>query len=211
MRRRPRSRRVSRPSARAGRASPIGMAASAFNQSRRSVFMDGFQPAADGPHSFLAQRAFERRHVDAAVAHSALADALQEDLVAFVGERQVAQVGRDTAGDGSQAMAAGTVLIEGGISDTDRCLILTVRIAGLPVGTEVLEAGSIDRLRHDVAVGKILRGGSSEGEGCGERDGREWKFHVVSFWYKRLRLGHSPFCKACARLVFKLEFILSAP
>src|SRR5574343_1599108 len=104
-------------SARAGRLAASGSATRPLSQRRRSFFMDGLQPGADRPHRFLAQRAFERRHVHPAVTDRALADALQEDLVALVALRQVAQVGRDPPGNPAQTVAAGAVLVVGRIAD----------------------------------------------------------------------------------------------
>src|SRR5574343_184839 len=116
-RRRPCWRIRASASARAGRLAASGSAARPLSQRRRSFFMDGLQPGTDSPHRFLAQRAFKRRHVHPAVAHRAFADALQEDLVAFLGERQVAQVGRDPPGNPAQTVAAGAVLVVGRIAD----------------------------------------------------------------------------------------------
>src|SRR5574343_144647 len=139
-------------SARAGRLAASGSATRPLSQRRRSFFMDGLQPGTDRPHRFLAQRAFKRRHVHPAVAHRALADALQKNLVALVALRQVAQVGRNAAGNPAQAVAAGTVLVVGGIADADRGRVLAVGIAGQEIGGQRLEAGGIDCLRLDVAV-----------------------------------------------------------
>src|SRR5574343_94590 len=97
---------------------------------RRSVDTDALQPAADGPHGLLREDALERRHVDAAIAHGALAHALQDDLVTLVASGQVAQVGRDTARNGAQTMAAGAVLVEGRVTDADGHRIVAIGVAG---------------------------------------------------------------------------------
>src|SRR5574343_683106 len=145
---------VSRALAEAGRAVASGRLTRALSQRRRSFFMYGFQPGTDRPHRLLGQDALEGRHVDTAIAHRTLADALQEDFVALVAERQVAQVRGDTAGNAAQAVAAGTVLVVGRIADADRRGILAIRIGRQEIRAELLQAGGIDRLRHDVTVRK---------------------------------------------------------
>src|SRR5512146_269947 len=95
------------PAAAAGSRAARLKPARAARARRRSLFMDGLQPGADRPHAFLGDDALEGRHVDAAVAGRAVADAIEEDLVPFVAARQVAQVRGDAAGDGVYAVAAG--------------------------------------------------------------------------------------------------------
>src|SRR5574343_1194988 len=124
MRRRPRLRTDSGISAATGNAAAMGKAASAFNKKRRLLFMYGFKIGTDSPHGFLAQGMFERRHVNTAVTHRTLADALQEDLVAVIAQRQIAQIGSDAARDGFQPMATGAVLVVGGAADADCRLVL---------------------------------------------------------------------------------------
>src|SRR5574343_801815 len=190
----------SRPLAEAGKATASGKTAQALSQRRRLFFMDGFQPGTDGPHRLLAQRAFERRHIDATVAHRTLADARQEDFVTLVAERQIAQIRSNAAGNGTQAMATSAVLVVGGIANADRRLVLAVRIGSQEIGAEILQAGGIDGLRHDIAMGKNLRRAETDGEGGDESaEGAGCVFHFVSLISYELLPMWAGFCKPCAR------------
>ena len=76
--------------------------------------------------------------INTAIADRTLADALQEDFIALVAQRQITQIRGDTAGNGAQTVAACAILVVGGISDADRGLILAVRIGFQKVGAEIL-------------------------------------------------------------------------
>jgi len=158
---------VSAASARAapGRAAWASTALAASRRRRRAFFLDGLQPGADRPHRLLRQRALERRHVDRAVAGHAVADALDEVLVAFVAERQHAQVGCDAAGNPAEAVAAGTVLVVGRVADADGGGVLAVGVLFQPVTADLLERRGVDRLRRDIAVG-MDEGGADRQCGC---------------------------------------------
>src|SRR5574343_579701 len=190
---------ASRALADAGRAAANGKAAKALIQSRRLFFMDSFQPGTDCPHCFLAQRAFERRHIDAAIADGALADALQEDLITFVARREIAQIRSDTTGNGTQTVATRTDLVECGITDADGRLVLAVWVAGQEIGTEVFQARGVNSLWHNVAVCKDLGSGDADGEsGDDGAEGAGNVFHNVSLFRFGLLLLWPYFCKPCA-------------
>src|SRR5512140_1089651 len=81
-------------------------AAKAISAASALFRIDRVQPAADGPHSFLAHHAFVFGHQRAAVAVCAAADEPEEDLVALVLLGQVAQIRGHAAGDSLEAVAA---------------------------------------------------------------------------------------------------------
>src|SRR5574337_430899 len=94
------------------------MASAATKTKERSllVFMDGIEPGADGPHGLLWEDPLERGHIHAPIPGGAVADALHEDLVAFLACGQITEVRGDAAGDGVDAVAARAVLSEGRVA-----------------------------------------------------------------------------------------------
>src|SRR5439155_21508011 len=132
------------------RAAPLRRPAAAGGAASQGLLAPRLEIGLDRPYGLLVERAFERRHVDRAVARASAAHGAGEVLVdllhaggllllvlqarAFVVEP--AQVGRDAAGDGLQPVAARAVLVVGGGADLDGRVVLAVGVLGAPLLAE---------------------------------------------------------------------------
>src|SRR6516165_2474164 len=92
----------------------------------------GVDPAANCPHPLLAQDSLEFRHMDRPILHDALADPLDENLVAFRTGQRVAQIGSKAPRKGLDSMAASAILGVPGFTDLDGQRIAPIRILGEP-------------------------------------------------------------------------------
>src|SRR5215468_4137729 len=86
------------------------------------------QVALDGPDRLLWQDLFIGRHIDGAVAHLAPLHRLDKVLVGLGIDLEQAQVRRNAAGDGLQAVTARAVLVVRRAAHADCLLVAAIRI-----------------------------------------------------------------------------------